>query len=73
MPPQKQLPKKVSAPIRMDPTLMESVKLAASRTSLSQADIMRLCLSMGLEDLRRLDFQIAATLSGEAQRRRRLK
>lgn len=50
---------------------MEQVKLAASRTSLSQADIMRLCLSMGLEDLRRLDFQIAATLSGEAQRRRR--
>ncbi len=64
-------PKKVSAPIRMEPDLMEQVKLAASRTSLSQADVMRLCLAMGLDDLRQLDYQIAETLTREARGRKR--
>lgn len=64
-------PKKVSAPIRMEPDLMDQVKLAASRTSLSQADVMRLCLAMGLDELKCLDYQIAETLAKEARGRKR--
>lgn len=50
---------------------MNQVKLAASRTSLSQADVMRLCLAMGLDDLRNLDYQIAESLAKDARGRKR--
>lgn len=50
---------------------MDQVKLAASRTSLSQADVMRLCLAMGLDDLRNLDYQIAESLAKDARGRKR--
>jgi DNA-binding MurR/RpiR family transcriptional regulator len=67
MTPPKRPIKKVSAPIRMETELMEQVKHAAQQTLLSQADIMRLCLAMGLDDLKRLDYKIASTLSKQAR------
>ncbi len=53
----------------MDPDLLEHVKLAAERTGLAQADILRLCLAIGLEDLRKLDYKIPSVLSEAAARR----
>lgn len=55
-------PKKVSAPLRMSPELLEKVQLASDRTGISQADILRLCLAIGLEDLRRIGYDLAGAV-----------
>jgi len=54
--------KKVSAPIRMSAEMLEKVQLASEKTGISQADILRLCLSIGLEDLRRINYDLASTI-----------
>ena len=59
-------PKKVSAPIRMSPELMEKVTEAANLTGMAQADIMRLAIQMGLEDLRRINYNIGKCVSDAA-------
>lgn len=59
-------PKKVSAPLRLSPELMAKVKLACEITGESQADILRIALGMGLEDLKRLNYDIHGTLSRAA-------
>ena len=59
--------KQVSAPIRMSPELLEKVAEASRKTGLSQADILRLCLAIGLEDLARVNYDIARVISEAAQ------
>lgn len=59
-------PKRVSAPIRMSPELLAKVNEACRRTGKSQATILRLALGMGLEDLKRIDYDIEGTLSKAA-------
>ncbi|MBB5351420.1 hypothetical protein HNR46_001656 [Haloferula luteola] len=61
-------PKRVSAPLRLDPETLEHVRIAAERTGLAQADILRLCLAIGLEDLRKLNYRIPEVLSDAASR-----
>lgn len=56
-------PKMVSAPIRMSPDLAAKVEEAKRLTGLSQADILRLALAIGLEDLRRVGFDIPKVVS----------
>lgn len=63
-------PKKVSAPIRMDPELLEKVKMASKKTGLAQADVMRLCLAIGLEDLKRVDYDLAKVIAEAANQQR---
>jgi predicted DNA-binding protein len=62
-------PKKVSAPIRMSPELLEKVTEASKRTGLAQADILRLALAIGLEDLKKIDYNIAGSISDAANPR----
>jgi hypothetical protein len=52
--------------IRLDDRLMEKIKEATERTGLSQQDIMRLTLAIGIEDLKRLNWDLAGTLSRAA-------
>ena len=59
--------KKVSAPIRMDPALQAKVSEAVELTGLSQAEIMRLALAIGLEDLKRVNYDIPALISQSAR------
>jgi predicted DNA-binding protein len=59
--------KKVSAPIRMSPELLAKVQIASERTGISQADILRLCLSIGLEDLRRIDYDLPGSILSAAR------
>lgn len=59
-------PKKVSAPIRMSPELLEKVAEASRRTGLAQADILRLALAIGLEDLKKIDYKIEGAISDAA-------
>jgi len=47
----------------MSPELIEKVADAAQKTGLAQADIMRLALAIGLEDLRRIDYKLSSTIA----------
>jgi len=60
-------PKIVSAPIRMSPDLKAKVDLAVEMTGISQAEILRLALAIGLEDLRRVAYDLPALVSKEAR------
>lgn len=60
--------KRVSAPIRMSPDLLEKVRIASDRTGIAQADILRICLAIGLEDLRRIDYDIATAILESSRR-----
>jgi SOS-response transcriptional repressor LexA len=57
----------VSAPIRMSPELAEKVAEAKRETGLAQADILRLALAVGLEDLRKVGFDLAKLVSDAAR------
>lgn len=59
--------KKVSAPIRMEPALAAKVAEAVNQTGLSQAEIMRLALAIGLEDLRRVGYDLPSLVSTSAR------
>jgi len=60
-------PKKVSAPIRMSPELAEKVAEATRMTGLAQADILRLALAIGLEDLKKVNFDLPRLVSNAAR------
>ena len=55
--------KSVITQLRFDPGLLEKITEAAERTGLSKADVMRLAMETGLEDLRRVDFDLPGLLS----------
>lgn len=56
-------------PVRMPPALVEKITSAAERSGLAQADVIRLCLSIGYEDLRRVDFDLGRVVSDAARGR----
>lgn len=62
-------PKKVmTSPIRMTPNLLAKITEASDKTGLSQADIIRLAISVGIEDMRKLKFDLTKLISDAAER-----
>jgi SOS-response transcriptional repressor LexA len=61
-----EIPKVVSAPIRMSPDLMAKVAEAVNRTGQKQAEILRLCLEIGLEDLRACRYDLPKLVADTA-------
>lgn len=59
-------PKKVSSPIRIDPELEAKIEEAARLTGLSKADVMRLAMRIGFEDLRKIDWNIPGVVAAAA-------
>lgn len=59
--------KTVITQLRFEPVLLEKITEAAEKTGLSKADIMRLAMEIGLEDLRRIDFDLPALISSSAR------
>lgn len=64
-------PKKVSSPIRIDADLEQRIDEAARLTGLSKADVMRLAMRIGFEDLRKIDYDIAGNVSSAANSSKR--
>ena len=60
-------PRKVSQPIRIDADLEAKIEEAARMTSLSKADVMRLAMRIGFEDLRRINYDIAGAVLDAAK------
>lgn len=60
--------KTVITQLRFEPALLEKITDAANQTGLSKADIMRLSMQIGLEDLRRIDFDLPSLISSSARR-----
>lgn len=60
-------PKTIITQLRFEPALLEKITEAANKTGLSKADIMRLSMEIGLEDLRRLDFDLPSLISASAR------
>ena len=58
--------KTASFPLRMPGELLDKIKQAVSLTGLSQQDVMRLCLRIGLKDLERINWDIAGLISQQA-------
>jgi DNA-binding MurR/RpiR family transcriptional regulator len=61
--------KTVITQLRFEPALLEKITEAAEKTGLSKADIMRLSMEIGLEDLRRLHFDLPTLISSTARPR----
>ena len=59
--------KSVITQLRFEPGLLAKITEAAERTGLSKADVMRLAMETGLEDLRRVDFDLPGLLSRAAR------
>jgi predicted DNA-binding protein len=57
----------VSAPIRMSPELMEKVSEAVKRTGHKQAEILRMCLEIGLEDLSACKYDLPKLVADTAR------
>jgi SOS-response transcriptional repressor LexA len=62
-----EIPKVVSAPIRMSPDLMAKVAEAVNMTGQKQAEILRLCLEIGLEDLRACKYDLPKLVADTAK------
>lgn len=58
--------KVVSQPLRMDPELAEKLDYASDKLHMKKAEVMRLALEVGLEDLASLNYQLARTLATAA-------
>lgn len=56
----------VPVPLRIEPELDAKIEEAARRTGLTKADVMRLAMRIGFEDLRRINYDIAGTISAAA-------
>lgn len=61
--------KSVITQLRFEPALLEKITEAANKTGLSKADVMRLAMETGLEDLRRIDFDLPSLISSTARGR----
>jgi DNA-binding MurR/RpiR family transcriptional regulator len=59
--------KTVITQLRFEPALLEKITEAAQRTGLSKADVMRIAMETGLEDLRRLQFDLPTLISQSAR------
>lgn len=54
--------KRIVYPISMDPELDQKIKLAADRLDMSKSDVMKLAMKIGLEDFRRINYDLAKHL-----------
>ena len=54
---------RATVPLRMSKDLADAIKRAATKTGLPQAEIIRLAIAAGLEDLRRIDWDLPSLLS----------
>ena len=59
--------KNTPASLRMPDDLLAKVEKAMLMTGLSQAEILRLCLAIGLEDLRRAEYDIPSAVVDKAE------
>jgi len=51
----------------MDERLMSKVEHAMEATGLSQAEILRMALAVGLEDMRRINYDLAGAIVNQAK------
>jgi predicted DNA-binding protein len=54
-------------PIRIEPELDAKIEEAARLTGMSKADVMRLAMRIGFEDLRRINYDIAGAVLDAAK------
>jgi predicted DNA binding CopG/RHH family protein len=52
--------------VRFDAEQLAKIEQAAKATGLAKQDVIRLCLSIGLEKLRRVDFNLPAAVLDQA-------
>jgi hypothetical protein len=64
--------KNTPASLRMPDELLEKVEKAMRETGLSQAEVLRLCLAIGLEDLRRAQYDIPSAVVDKAEKANRI-
>jgi hypothetical protein len=54
-------------PLAIDPELDATITEAAQKLGLPKSEVMRLALAIGLEDLRKIDFNLARLVSDAAR------
>jgi metal-responsive CopG/Arc/MetJ family transcriptional regulator len=64
---QKPKPDAMPVPINMPRALLDKIEEAAALTGLSRQDVIRLAVRIGLEDLRRCNFDIAGAIVDKAK------
>lgn len=53
-------------PLRLTQGMVETLKDAAQRLEMSEQQVMRLALEIGLKHLKRIDFQLADTVLAQS-------
>jgi hypothetical protein len=61
-------PPTMSAPLRMPKELMARIKAVAAEMEMSDQEVMRLCLKVGLEHLKRIDYDLAKAVVDAAEK-----
>ena len=59
--------KPIPSTIKFSPELQEKIAEASQRTGLPKQEIIRLCTAIGIEDLRRCNFDIASAIVDQAK------
>lgn len=59
--------KPIPSTIKFSPELQDKIAEASKRTGLPKQEIIRLCTAIGLEDLRRCNFDIASAIVDQAK------
>ena len=59
--------KHIPSTIKFSPELQEKIAEASKRTGLPKQEIIRLCTAIGIEDLRRCNFDIASAIVDQAK------
>ena len=62
--------KPIPSTVKFSPDLQKKIDEAANLTGLPKQEIIRLCTAIGLEDLRKLNWDIAGALSQAAESKR---
>ena len=59
-------PKTRTIPLRLSPETVDRIAEAARLTGLAQSDLMRLAMAIGIEDLKKVNFDLAKLVSDAA-------
>lgn len=59
--------KSASVPLRLPAQLQDKIATASGRLNMSKQEVMRLALEIGLEDLKRIDYDLAAAIADAAR------
>ena len=59
--------KRITYPLVLPPELDEQIAIAAERLCMPKSEVMRMALAIGLEDLRRIDYKLAAAIVSAAR------